>query len=263
VEITRHLLTDWAPLHSRPAAGLTRKEIAARLLELRAKGNVTANRARASLRTCYRWGIRQGLVEANPVDGTEQTREPRRERFLSLEELRAIWQAAGDGDHGDIVRLLILTGQRREEVGGMLWREVDLAAGLWHLPPARTKNGQAHWVPLPAQAVAILEARRGASARDNVFGNGGGAFSGWSRAKRRLDGRCGVAGWRLHDLRRSFVTHLAETGIAFPHVIEALVNHQSGHKASVAGIYNRAEYRAGRRAAVQRWADFVLGEVPA
>jgi integrase len=100
-----------------------------------------------------------------------------------------------------------------------------------------------------------LEQRPG---RDNVFGNGAGAFSGWLRCKRRLDARGGVAGWTLHDLRRSFVTHLVELGIP-PHALEAAINRVSGHKAGVACVHNRATYAPEKARAMQAWADHLLG----
>ena len=173
--------------------------------------------------------------------------------MLSLEELRRVWDAAGElGAFGAIVRLLILTGQRRDEIAELEWREVDLAAAMISLPGARTKNGKPHVVPLARQAVAILEAlehRHG----DRVF-----AAQTWDQieGQARRDGAAREP-WVLHDLRRSAVTRMAELGIA-PHVVEAVVNHVSGHKAGVAGVYNKATYAAEKRAALQRWADHLL-----
>lgn len=156
-------------------------------------------------------------------------------------------------------------GQRREEVGAMAWPELDLDARMWTIPGERTKNRRAHRVPLAAAAMAILEALpdRG---RPMVFGWSRKAptgFSGWSRAKATLDARvakargAALAPWRLHDLRRTAVTGMAELGAA-PHVIEAVVNHASGFGGGVAGVYNRATYEAERRAALELWAEHVL-----
>ena len=92
--------------------------------------------------------------------------------------------------------------------------------------------------------------------RDLILGGRKGPFSGWSKSKERLDRRSGLAGWRLHDLRRTLVTGLAELGVR-PHVIEAVVNHVSGHKAGVAGVYNRATYSQEKRKALQDWADYL------
>src|SRR5262249_61553598 len=112
-------------------------------------GFYTANRARASLSTLFPWALAEGLVELNPVIGTNRPAEEiARDRVLSKTELRAVWRSTKSGDYGDIAKLLILTDQRREEVGGMLWSELQLDAGLWRIGAARTKNGREHEVPL-------------------------------------------------------------------------------------------------------------------
>jgi integrase len=258
-EIERHLRKHWAPLHHRPVAEVRKGEVAAMLLELKADhGPVAANRSRSSLLAMFDWAVDQDLIEVNVVASTKKPHngERSRDRVLSMEELRAIWRATDDGStHDAIIRLLMLLGQRRAEVGGMAWRELDLERALWSLPGERTKNGLPHVVPLPPRALEIISAmpRRG----DFVFGDRGDApFSGWSRCKRRLDRRCGIAsGWRVHDLRRSLVTHMNDLGIA-PHVVEAVVNHVSGEaKRGVAGTYNRAQYLKERALALQAWAD--------
>jgi integrase len=153
------------------------------------------------------------------------------------------------------LRLLLLTGQRREEVGAMRWSELDLDRGSWQLPGTRTKNGLPHEVPLHRQAVEILRAVN-RDDRECVFGYPTRGFVQWDASKRRLDQQCPVTGWTVHDLRRTCVTGMAEIGIA-PHIVEAVVNHISGHKGGVAGIYNRAKYSGEKRAALQRWADHV------
>ncbi len=153
----------------------------------------------------------------------------------------------------------MLTGARKSEVGGMRWEE--LATGLWTLPARRAKNGREHEVPLSRQAQQLIAAlpRTGPW----LFGRRGKSpFSGWSRCKERLDAgstAARLAPWTLHDLRRSVATHMAEQEIAQPHIIEAILGHVSGHKAGVAGIYNRAAYRAEKAAALQRWADWLEG----
>src|SRR5262249_8600652 len=134
------------------------------------------------------------------------------------------------------------------------------------------KAGRAHIIPLSGPALAIIGAIRRRKGRDLVFGQRAGGFSGWSKGKAELDDRVadarkkgGVAppmpAWRLHDLRRSFVTHVNECGFAQPHVVEAIVNHVSGHLAGVAGVYNKALYLAERRQALELWAEHVVGLV--
>ena len=179
------------------------------------------------------------------------------------EELAAIWNEAGDGDYGAIVRLLILTGQRREEVGGHdLGSEIDLEGATWRIGGERTKNGLAHDVPLSSRAVDILRAVNRRDGRALVFGSREGPFQGWCNAKSALDSarvgraRARAEPWRLHDIRRTVATRMADLGVQ-PHVIEAVLNHISGHKAGVAGVYNRATYAAEKRHALDLWAAHV------
>ena len=180
--------------------------------------------------------------------------------MLSQTELTAVLSALTDDQFSDIIRLLILTGQRRDEIGGLRWSEVDLDRGLIVLPPARTKNKRLHELPLSWQARAILE-RQARRDGDLVFGTGAGGFTSWSNSKATLDKRLnGIGEWRLHDLRRTAATMMAELGV-LPHIIEAILNHVSGHRAGVAGIYNRAKYQADMRDALERWGEHVAGIV--
>jgi integrase len=258
----RYLRRDWQPFHDRPLGRITRREIAEHLAVLKDRhGGIAANRSRATLHALFQWALDNDLVEANPVAATRPPvrKERSRDRVLSLDELRQLWAAtSGAGDYDAIVRLLMLSGQRREEVAAMRWSEVDLPRRTWQIPSERTKNGKAHIVPLSRPMVEILEGRPRAG-RDLVFGSGPTGFGGFSRAKRSLDQRCRLATpWRLHDLRRSLVTHLNEIGIP-PAVIEAMINHQSGVKAGVAGVYNRAEHLPERARVMQLWADRLTG----
>ena len=142
-EVQRHLRVHWKPLSQQALAKVARADVAARLRSIaRDNGPFAANRARAALSALFSWAIGEGLADANPVIGTNKaTDEISRDRVLSDEELSLIWRHAGNGAYGAIVRLLILTGQRREEVGGMLWRELRLAHGVWSIDANRTKNG--------------------------------------------------------------------------------------------------------------------------
>jgi integrase len=264
IEVRRYLCVLWSPLHETAVHSVTRATVAARLAEIAgANGPYAANRARAALSSFYGWAIGEGLTDINPVVGTNKaTAETARDRVLGDDELALVWRHAGAGDYGAIIRLLILTGQRREEIGGMLWDELDLEAGLWSIGSARTKNRKAHDVPLSPAAVAILRAIPRREGREYVFGAGAGAFQGWSNSKSALDARIAQAGgkgspWRLHDIRRTVATRLGDMKV-LPHVVEAVLNHISGHKAGVAGIYNRAVYAAEKREALDRWAQRVL-----
>ena len=258
VETKRHLLKHWKPLHRIAIADVTHQIVAEHLSKLeRRSGPVARNRARSSLSRLFTWAMQEGFADRNPVGDTAKRVERARERVLSKDELQAIWDATDEpGDHNAIVRLLLLTGQRRQEVGGIGWHEVDLENALWTIPSERTKNRRAHEVPLSRLAMDVLAGFAEQVDRAFVFGIGEGPFSGWSRAKARLDQKSGVQNWTLHDLRRTFVTEIAEMGIQ-PHVIEAIVNHTSGHKAGIAGVYNKATYASEKRSALDRWSDEV------
>jgi integrase len=151
---------------------------------------------------------------------------------------------------------LLLLGARRQEAGGLL-SEVDLDRGSLTIGGERTKNHRALTLALPPAALAILASvpRRG----EFVFGGNRG-FASWSALKAQIDAGSGVREWRLHDTRRTVATHMAELGIA-PHVIEEILNHQSGHKRGVAGTYNRAGYEPQKRHALNAWADHLLAIV--
>jgi integrase len=281
IETERQLMRDWATLHGQPVSSIGRRDVAARLGQLSIKnGPVAADRARAALSAFFSWSMREGLVEANPVSVTNRPATIKsRDRVLSDAELREIWEACREDDYGRIVRLLILTGQRREEVGGMRWSELDEGAGVWSLGPQRTKNGRPHGVPLSDQALIVIRSIPRREGRDLCFGEGAGPFSGWSKAKERLDDRMTGRGgseanvgksslpgaWRLHDIRRTVATRMADLGVS-PHVIEAVLNHVSGARAGVAGIYNRSLYSAEKRNALVLWgahvAAIIKGEKP-
>jgi integrase len=183
-----------------------------------------------------------------------------------MEELGLIYRAALalDDTYGAAVRFLMLTGQRRSEVFGMPHNEIDVEERLWRLPAERTKNRRRHDVPLSPTALAILTSRR--HGRDLVFSTSHGtAFGALSKAKRRLDAKVlelqrvvdpkaiPLPRWTLHDLRRSFVTHLHDQlGVDIP-VIERAINHISGTFGGIVGVYNRAPLLKERRAAFDAW----------
>jgi integrase len=263
-ETRRYLKEHWKPLHRLQLAHIMRRTVANRLDAIADEnGPIAADRARAALSAFFSWAIQQGVCEANPVVGTAKAADMKsRERVLSDAELTAIWQALPNSDFGQIVRLLILTGQRREEIGGLRWSEVDTAKRVITLPSERTKNHRAHDVPMSKIAFEILKAQPRCD-RDYVFGDGPrsngrddakqGGFQGWSKAKAALDAQAKVDGWRLHDLRRTVATRMAELGVQ-PHIVEAVLNHVSGHKSGIAGVYNRARYAEEKTAALALWA---------
>jgi integrase len=266
VELARHLERYFKRLDGLPARSVTGKHIDDELKRIADEnGRIAANRARTSLSALFAWALKKDRVNKNPVISTDRREEKTRDRVLTDSELKAIWAACGADDHGRIVRLLLLTGQRRDEVGGIAESELQRDLRMWSLPRERTKNGRAHDVPLSDAALALLPVHR--PGRELLFGRGSGSFSGWSRCKTRLDKRIknaspngkGIAPWRLHDLRRTLATGLGDLGIA-PHVVEAILNHVStvaSGKAGVGGIYNRSLYAAEKRSALDLWAQHV------
>jgi integrase len=252
-ETERHLRRHAIPLHHERAEAVGRRSIA-ELLErvAAASGPVAANRLRAALSALWTWGLRTGLIEAdsNPVSFTIKQVEKPRERTLSDEELKAIWKATdGGADYSRIVRLCLLTGCRREEIGGLRWDEVN--DDQLRIGTERMKGGVAHELPLLPAIAETLPVRRGAPC---VFGRCGNGFAGWSKSKTALDAKLAKTGyslkrWTLHDLRRTFSTRLHDAGIE-PIVVEALLAHK---QQGVAAVYNRASFREAKRTALAQW----------
>jgi len=152
---------------------------------------------------------------------------------------------------------LVLTGQRRSEIAGLTWDEIDLDKRLISLPRERVKNNHAHEIPLSSQAVALIEALPRNSERYVFSLRGGNPIGGFGKLKAQLDKACGVADWVLHDTRRTAVSGMAKLGVNLP-TIEKVVNHISGSFAGVAGIYQRHDFAGEKRAALEKWADHVL-----
>jgi integrase len=264
--VTKLYLTGpyFRPLHPLAVSAVTRTDVAACIRAVVHKhSTATAAAARRALSALFAWAIADGLVGDgfNPVNGTHRPANPTpRDRVLAADELVAIWRACGDDDYGRIVRLLILLGSRRAEVGGMRWSEID--AGTWTLPAERSKNARGHTIALPAPALGIVESVP-RSTRDHLFGDRAGVgFSSWALCKAALDRRLAGAAkpWRLHDIRRTAATGMADLGIE-PHIIEACLNHYGGHRAGVGGVYNRSNYDRAVTAALARWAEHVLALV--
>jgi len=277
-ESERYLRKHWRSLHGLPIHRIERRDVAARLGEIiEENGPIAAARARAALSALFAWAIGEGYADQNVVIGThrpdQETRS--RDRVLTDAELAEVWNACHDDDYGCIIRLLILTGQRREEVGAMAWSELDQQHVMWRIPAMRTKNGRPHAITLPPLVWSIIERAERRDSVDCLFGRGENGFGGWSKSKAALDERMRkgrkqdgkktrntadevklIAPWVVHDLRRTVATRMADLGV-LPHVIEALANHVSGHKGGVAGIYNRSSYEREVSAALGLWADHI------
>jgi integrase len=261
IEIQRYLSTGpyLRPLFSMPVDKVGRRDVAGRLVVVtREHSSTVASRTRAALGAFFTWAMQSGIAEANPIIGTLVPKEgAARERVLSDAELAAIWNASGADEYGRIVKLLILLGSRRGEIGGMCWSEIDLDRATWTLPARRSKNGRKHELPLMPMAMAVITAVPRMATRDQLFGARAAGFTSWARNKPEIDKRSGVTEpWVVHDIRRSVATRMADIGIA-PHIIEEILNHVSGHKAGPAGIYNRSKYQNEVRAALALWADHI------
>jgi integrase len=230
----------------------------------------------SALSSMFGWLHRHRLVDANPAAGVHRPPTAMaRDRVLSESEIRWLWRACDEVGEpfGATFRLLLLTGQRLGEVAGMRWDELSEDGATLALPATRTKNRRAHVVPLAPAAREIVERAPRIEGCKFVFSTTGRTpVSGWSKAKRRLDQLmlaaareergpdATVPAWRLHDLRRTAITNMAELGVR-PDVIEMAVNHVSGHRGGVAGVYNKSELLPERRAALARWAQHVAGVV--
>jgi integrase len=204
----------------------------------------------------FNWCRRRNYVDRNPFDGLSQNDKKTRDHVLTDDELKRVWKAAnGSGTFGIIVKLLILTGQRRGEIAAL--RPEFFDAAICTLPGTLTKNRREHSFPVGALCATVLPSARGREPTALLFparGEPEHVFNGWSKSKRKLDELSGVRDWTLHDIRRTFATNLAALGIA-PHVVERLLNHSSGTISGVAAIYNRFQYMDEMRAAIALWEE--------
>jgi integrase len=259
--LRQHVLPRW---RGRMIHEITRRDVLD-ILDRVVDGGapIAANRVLAAVRKFFKWCIARDVIAASPCAGVNPpTAERARDRVLFDDELRLVWQAADKlgGTFGPLVKLLALTGQRRDEVARMRWEEIDIENRLWTLPAERTKNNQPHEVPLSKAALAILERVPRTKESPFVFTTNGGASpaSGYSKNKRRLDALlpAGMPSWRLHDLRRTCASGMARLGVNLP-VIEKVLNHASGSFAGIVGVYQRHSFADEKRAALEAWGNFV------
>ena len=256
---SERVLLKFSSLFSRPIDQIKRADVVRVLDTIVADGAPTrANRALAAIKKLMNWCIDRGMIETSPVAHLKPpAKETARERVLSDAELKTCWRMAElEGfPFAQCVQLMMLTGQRRGEVSGMRWSELDLEQGLWSLPSTRVKNSTAHIVPLAPLAVDILKSVPRFQNSDFVFTTTGTTpISGFGRLKERLDAAFADAeDWRFHDLRRTMATNMAMLRVA-PHIIEAVLNHKSGIVSGVAAIYNRHAYLDEKREALELWA---------
>lgn len=209
------------------------------------------------LRAFLRWAHRQHYIDRDPMERMQAPPgSTPRDRVLTDDELRRVWLAAEDDSYGRIVKLLILTGQRRGEITGLTGGMIG--ADTITLPADHTKNGRQHVLPLGAIAKEVLGCPRG---KDDLYFLARGCttpFNGFSKGKAHLDKRCGFSDWTVHDLRRTFASGLASIGVALP-VIERLLNHVSGSFGGIVGVYQRYDFMPEMQDAIERWETHVQG----
>jgi integrase len=210
-----------------------------------------------TLKTFFRWCVGRAVIDFSPAEGIVSSyRETSRDRVLTDDELAAVILAARQTPrpYGPIVEFLALTGQRREEVAKLRWNEIDEKTRTWSIPGSRTKNKKAHIVHLSEQAWRIVAT---CPAGELVFATSRGKhFQGFRQGKERLDEISGITGWRLHDLRRTIVSGMARLGVP-PHVADKILNHQAGTISGVAAVYQRHDFLAERKEALDRWGGHV------
>jgi integrase len=254
-----HVLPRW---RGRLVRDITRRDVLDLLDRVVDSGKpIAANRVLSAVRKLFNWADARDIIVASPCAGVKPpTAERSRDRVLTDPELRNVWQAADriGGPFGSLVKLLILTGQRRDEVAGMKWSEIDLKGRLWTLAAERVKNNKPHTVPLSEPAIATLTALPRIGDRFVLTSNGEAPASGYSKGKRRLDALLppDMPPWRLHDIRRGTTSGLARLGISLP-VIEKVLNHASGSFAGIVAVYQKHSFADEKRHALDAWGAFV------
>jgi integrase len=246
---------------------ITKRDVSELLDGIIERGSpITANRAYAVIRRLFGWAHEKDIVKSSPCEGlTRPVKERSRDRILDDGEIRLFWHACEGAGYpfGSIGKLLLLTGQRLREVGEMTDGELDLALRQWTIPRQRSKNDEAHIVPLSDAALAVFDSLpRIRGAKGYLFTTTGEtAASGFSRAKAAIDKAMGSPPhWTFHDLRRTMASGMARLGIQLP-VIEKVLNHRSGSFSGIVGVYQRHDFADEKRKALEAWARFVTSLV--
>jgi integrase len=255
---------DVGPIwQGRSIKSITRRDVIDVLDRIAARGaGVQANRVRTTLSGFFNWCVDRDLVDASPVVRIPKTdAERERDRALDNDEIRRFWRGCDElgWPFGPLLQLLLVTAQRRDEVGGMEWSEIkNREERLWIIPRERAKNDRAHHVHLSALALGILDSlpKIGNEPRFVFTTNERRPVSGFSKAKTRLDKKAALEDWIFHDLRRTAATGMARLNIP-PHVVDKILNHTGGSIRGVAAVYNRHAYIDERRAALEAWSRHV------
>jgi len=284
VEHRRYIERDLQPLHDRRVDRIRREEIVNVLNATREKrgrasgdpdasGVATSNRVLATVSGLFSWMIDEGIVDTSPIAGRRKKPEGNDRRDpLTVDEVRRAYAAACDGSPGgDVIRLLVLTGCRRQEIGGLLPHEVNCERRSLELPDERVKGRIGYAVPLVGDAWSVVEARldrrtkKGDRPFRSLFGRRveAAGFEGWSQLAADFRSRTGITTLSMHDFRRAFSTHANELELAEPHVIDAELNHRAAvGRGGVAGLYNLASYYEPRKRLLEAWHEVVIGRRP-
>lgn len=252
-QLNHYIVPRWS---KRPANAITTRDVSRLIDDLQDIGGPTARGVYATVRHMFGWAADRQQIDSNPCTIKAPPAPRARDRVLSDEEIKSIWDSVSGYPSGPIIKLLFLTGQREGNVAQMRWDEIDLENATWTIPAEKFKADRAHVVPLSEQAVAILKDMPRSKGPYVFSGRPGNEkpFSGFSKAKARLDEASGVTDWRFHDIRRTVATQMQALGIA-PHIIEAVEGRISGTFGGPAGIYQRHPYEAEKRDALMRWAE--------
>jgi integrase len=254
--------------HALPAFGsiavesITKRDII-RLIDkiVDAGSPVAANRVLAFTKRFFSWCKERDILELSPAEAIRPpSKEKIRDRVLTMEEIKGFWAACDQMNYpwGPLFQLLLLTGARLREISEASWHEVSIKDRTLDLPSQRTKNSRSHQIQLSDQALDIIKALPRIEGQKLLFTtNGTTAVSGFSKVKKRLDIISGVSDWRYHDLRRSFATHSTERLSISPVIADKILNHATGQVRGVAAIYQHGEYLEDRRAALQKWGNFI------
>ena len=258
-QMSLHVLPRWG---QRDIAGIGRRDALDLIDAVADRGKVVAaRRLHAHLHRLFAWSVGRGIIQVNPLANVDKPgAEKSRERTLTDAELVKVWQAAESLGHpyGTAVKLLALTGARREEISGLRWDEV--VDGGIHLVGDRTKNKEAHVIPLSAPARALLESVPRLDAQPFVFPGPSGGIKGWPRHFAKLANIASIADWRLHDLRRTLATGLQKLGVPLV-VTESVLGHTGGSRSGITGVYQKYNYLPEKAAALESWGAHVMALV--
>ena len=254
--LRREVVSRWG---NRCVHAIGKRDIVELASEIAQRGTpMAANTLLKVIKTFLNWCVGRAVIDASPAEGVPLPgKEVARDRVLTNNELASVIRAGRQigGAYGGIVEMLALTGQRREEVAQMVGDEIDFNSRTWTLPGSRTKNGKPHIVHLSEACIKLI--KRASRLGSYVFSiSGVRPFQNFTNAKRVLDELSGVTGWRLHDLRRTCVSGMARLGVP-PHVADKILNHQSGTISGVAAVYQRHDFLAERKLALERWGQYI------